>query len=103
MNRHTALAWYALALCLVLAPVVAKKGVTEEGDPDCDKATGWEALEMPEADETAMSVRQVSLEICATRRSSNGLRLRKVRAMGAVVPRAAVHLNSRYVHPTGSA
>ena len=23
------------------------KGMSEEGDPDCDKATGWEALENP--------------------------------------------------------
>ena len=43
----------ALALLSALQPAAAgaKKGVSEEGPEDCDKATGWEALEMPEADE----------------------------------------------------
>ena len=40
-----------LVAAALLCSVVAKKGVSEEGDPDCDKATGWEALEMPESDE----------------------------------------------------
>ena len=37
-----------LIVALTLGPAAAgSKGMSEEGDPDCDKATGWEALENP--------------------------------------------------------
>jgi hypothetical protein len=53
--RALPLALLAATLLLLalgsLDGVSAGAGATEEGDPDCDKATGWEALENPEPEE----------------------------------------------------
>ena len=51
--RFSALAATLLlaALLLLATSASAGAGVSEEGDPDCDKATGWEALENPEPEE----------------------------------------------------